>query len=107
MQPNVWETQDRHFGKRPAERERQDVVFNNVAAKGNILASGEFKPQQVRLTLENCSDRKYTTNLRARLPKGMTRRRLPETGVRVEAGWAVLPAVELPPKRKTAVIFEP
>ena len=91
----------------PAEWERPGVAFKNLAAKGNILVSGEFKPQQVRVTLENRSDRRCTRNLRVRLPQGTTRLRLPETGVRVEAGWALLPAVELPPKGTTAFAFEP
>jgi hypothetical protein len=91
----------------PLEWEQQGVAFNNLAAKGGILVSGEFKPQQVRVTLDNRSDRNCRRNLRVRLPQGTTSLRLPNKGVRVEEGWAVIPAVQLPPKGKIAYTFEP
>ena len=91
----------------PAEWERQGVAFNDLAAKGNVLVSGEFKPTQVRVTLENRSDTSRRTDLRVRLPKGTTRLRLPDMGLRVEQGWAVLPNVNLPSKGKREYIFEP
>jgi hypothetical protein len=91
----------------PTEWERPGVGFSNLAAKGAILVSGEFKPKQVRVTLENCSDRSCIRNLRVRLPQGTTRLRHPEKGVRLEAGWAVLSAVQLPAKGKVTFRFEP
>ena len=91
----------------PLEWEQQGVAFNNLAAKRGILVSGEFKPQQVRVTLDNRSDRNCRRNLRVRLPQGTTSLRLPNKGVRVEEGWAVIPAVQLPPKGKIAYTFEP
>jgi hypothetical protein len=91
----------------PAEWERQGVAFSNLAAKGDILVSGEFKTNQVRVTLANRSDRNCTRNLRVRLPTGTTSLRQPEQGVRLEKGWAVLPAVSLPAKGKTTIAFEP
>ena len=45
----------------PAEWERQGVGFNNLAARGGILVSGEFKRKQVRVTLDNRSDRQLHT----------------------------------------------
>jgi hypothetical protein len=91
----------------PTEWERLGVAFNNLAAKGGVLVSGEFKPQQVRVTLQNGSDRNCTRNLRVRLPQGTTRLRHREKGLRVEAGWAVLSAVQLPAKGEIAFTFEP
>jgi len=73
-----------------------------VAAKGGILVSGEFQSKQVRVTLDNRSDRDCERHLHVRLPKGTTSPRLREKGLRVEEGWAVLPAVQLPPKAKRA-----
>ena len=91
----------------PTEWERQGVAFKNLAAKGGLLVSGQFKPRQVVVTLDNRSDRIVTRSLRVRLPGGTTRLRLSEQGVRVQGGWAVLPAVALPPNKKTAFTFEP
>ena len=91
----------------PAEWERQGVAFNNLAAKGCVLVSGEFSAKKVRVTLENSSDKVCTRDLRIRLPKGTTALHRPEKGVRVEEGWAVLSAVRLPPKGKVAFTFEP
>jgi len=91
----------------PTEWERPGVGFSNLAAKGAVLVSGEFKPKQVRVTLENCSDRNCIRNLRVRLPQGTTRLRHPEKGVRLEAGWAVLSAVRVPAKGKITFTFEP
>jgi hypothetical protein len=91
----------------PPDWEQQGVAFKNLAARGSILVSGEFKLRQVRVTLENRSDRNCTRNLRVRLPKGTTSLRSPEKGSRVEAGWAVLPAVQLPAKGRTVLTFQP
>ena len=91
----------------PAAWERQGVGFVNLAAKGNILVSAEFKPRQVRVILDNCSDRICRRDLRVRLPKGTTTLRLPVKDVRLEDGWAVLSAVELPPRGKVYLTFEP
>jgi len=91
----------------PAAWEEQGVAFNHLAATGCILVSGEFKPKQVRVTLDNRSDRECKRNLRVRLPPGTTRLRLPDEGFRIEQGWAVLPAVQLPPKAKRTFTLEP
>ena len=91
----------------PVEWEQQGVAFKHLATKGDILVSGEFTPKQVRVTLENYSDRNCIRNLRVRLPNGTTRLRHPEKGLRVEEGWAVLPGVQIPPKGKLAFTFEP
>ena len=91
----------------PPEWERQGVAFHNLAAREGILVSGEFKPGQVRVTLENRSGRSCVANLRVRLPQGTTRLRHPEKGLRVEDGWAVVPAVQIPAKGKMAFTFEP
>jgi hypothetical protein len=42
-----------------------------------------------------------------RLPKGATRVRHPEKGLEVENGWAMLPAVQLPPGTKRTFTLEP
>ena len=91
----------------PPDWEQQGVTFKNLAARGGILVSGEFKPKQVRVKLENRSDRNCIRNLCVRLPKGTTRLRHPEKGLRLEAGWAVLSAVQLPAKGKITFTFEP
>jgi hypothetical protein len=91
----------------PAAWERQGVGFVNLAAKGGILVSAEFKPRGVRVILDNRSDRECRRDLRVRLPKGTTTLRLPVEGVRLEDGWAVLSAVELPPKGRVALTLEP
>ena len=91
----------------PSEWERQGVAFNNLAAKGSVLVSGEFSAKQVRVILENTSDKVCTRDLRIRLPKGTTALHGPEKGVRVEEGWAVLSAVRLPEKGKVAFNFVP
>ena len=91
----------------PAEWERQGVAFNNLAAKGCVLVSGEFSAKKVHVTLENTSDKVCTRDLRIRLPKGTTAVHRPEKGVRVEEGWAVLSAVRLPQKGKVAFNFVP
>jgi hypothetical protein len=91
----------------PAEWEQRGVAFNNLAAKGGILVSGQFKPRQIRVTLDNRSGESCLRNLRVRLPRGTTSLRHPEKGLRVEEGWAVLPAVQLPPKGRIAFAFEP
>ena len=90
----------------PAEWERQGVAFNDLAAKGNVLVSGEFKPTQVRVALENRSVTSRRTDLRVRLPKGTTRLRQPVKGVRLEDCWAVFPWVELPSKETITFTFE-
>ena len=90
----------------PVEWEQQGVAFTNLAARGNIRVSGEFKPRQVRVTLENCSDKNVSRNLRVRVPQGTTRLRQPATELLIEGGWAVLPAVPLPPQQKVAFTFE-
>ena len=120
------------------EWEQHGVAFNNLAAKGGILVSGQLKPRQVRVTLENRSDTSCMRNLRVRLPKGTTSLRLPAKGdkvaqasglrlsrqasslamplgptvqrglrLRIENGWAVLTAVQLPPKERIVLTFEP
>lgn len=91
----------------PADWEQPGVAFNNLAAKGSFLVSAEFVTKQVRVTLENSSDKVCIRDLRVRLPKGTTALHSPEKGVQVEEGWAVLSAVRLPPKGKVAFIFEP
>jgi hypothetical protein len=91
----------------PVEWERQGVAFANLAAKGGVLVSGEFKSGRVRVAIENRSDRNCSRNLRVRLPPGTTSLRLPETGVRVEGGWAVVPDVQLAPRASVAFTFEP
>jgi hypothetical protein len=91
----------------PPEWEQQGVAFKNLAARGGILVSGEFTPRQVCVTLDNRSDRNCAKKLRVRLPKGTTSLRSAEKGVRVEEGWAVLPAVQLPANRKAVFTFEP
>jgi hypothetical protein len=91
----------------PAEWQGKGVAFKNLAARGNVLVSGEFKTTQVRVTLENRSEMNCTRTLRVRMPKGTTSLRLPEAGVRVEEGWAVIPAVQLPPREQTTFTFEP
>ena len=91
----------------PAEWEVPGVAFKNLAATGGILVSGEFNSKQVRVTLDNRSDRDCRRNLRLRLPKGTTRLRLPEEGLRIEPGWAVLPAVRLSPKASRSFVLEP
>ena len=90
----------------PAAWERQGVGFVNLAARGGMLVSAEFKPQQVRAILDNRSDRICRRDLRVRLPKGTTTLRLPVKDVRIEDGWAVLSAVELPPKGRVALTLE-
>ncbi|MCX6873360.1 MAG: hypothetical protein NTW21_06060 [Verrucomicrobia bacterium] len=90
----------------PAAWERQGVGFVNLAAKGSILVSAEFKPRQVRVILDNRSDRICRRDLRVRLPKGTSTLRLPVKGVRLEDGWAVLSAVELPPKGNVELTLE-
>ena len=91
----------------PPDWERQGVAFKNLAARGGVLVSGEFTPKKVRVALENRSDRNCARNLRVRLPKGTTSLRRPEKGLRVEEGWAVVPAVRLPAKAKVTFTFEP
>ncbi|MEI7954994.1 MAG: hypothetical protein WCJ66_07480 [Verrucomicrobiota bacterium] len=90
----------------PAEWERQGVGFVNLAAKGNILVSAELKPRQIRVILDNRSDGNCTRNLRVRLPKGTSRLRLPAKGVQLQNGWAMLPAVEVPPQEKVFLTLE-
>ena len=91
----------------PAEWERPGVAFKNLAARGGILVSGEFKPGQVRVTLANESERNCLRDLRVRLPQGTTQLRQPVKGLRVAAGWAVLPAVNLPAKHTATFTFTP
>ena len=90
----------------PARWERQGVAFNDLAAKGNVLVSGEFKPTQVCVALENRSNTSRRTDLRVRLPKGTTRLRQPVKGVRLEDCWAVLPSVEIPSKETITFSFD-
>jgi hypothetical protein len=94
------------FSAIPTEWEGQGVAFNNLAARGAILVSAEFNPRQVRVTLENHSDRNCTRILRVRLPKGTTRLRHPEKGLRVEGGWAVLRSAQIPAKGTITFTFE-
>jgi hypothetical protein len=91
----------------PTGWEQQGVAFKNLAVRGNILVSGEFKPKRVRVTLENQADKNCTRILRVRLPKGTTGLRHPEKGLRIEEGWALLPSVQLPAKSKVSFTFEP
>ena len=48
----------------PAEWERQGVAFNKLAAKGCVFVSGEFSAMQVRVTLENTSDKVCSRDFR-------------------------------------------
>ena len=91
----------------PAEWEGQGVAFRQLAAKGGILVSGEFNSKKVRVTLESRSNKTSIRTLRVRLPKGTSSLRRPEKGLRVEEGWAVCSAVELPAKGKRTFTFEP
>lgn len=91
----------------PTGWEQQGVAFKNLAVRGNILVSGEFKPKRVRVTLENQADKNCTRILCVRLPKGTTGLRHPEKGLRIEEGWALLPLVQLPAKSKVSFTFEP
>ncbi len=95
------------FGAIPLEWEQKGVAFKNLAARGSLLVSGEFTPRRVRVVLENRSDRNCTRMLRVRLPMGMTSPRSSERGLRIEGGWAVIPALQLPAKRKVGFTFEP
>ena len=91
----------------PLEWEQKGVAFSHLAAKGGLLVSGAFNSKKVRATLENRSDRTCMRTLRVRLPKGTVSLRRPEKGLRLEEGWAVLSAVELPAKGKREFTFEP
>ena len=90
----------------PAGWEQQGVAFDGLAGRGSILVSGEFKPTQVQVALENCSNRSCRKDLRVRLPQGTTRLRQPVNGVRVEDCWAVLASVELPARETITFTFE-
>ena len=90
----------------PEAWEQQGVGFVNLAAKGNVLVSAELKRRQIRVILDNRSDRNCTRNLRVRLPKGTTTLRLPVKDVRLEDGWAMLTAVEIPPQGKVYLTLE-
>ncbi|MEI8290624.1 MAG: hypothetical protein WCH99_14240 [Verrucomicrobiota bacterium] len=90
----------------PAEWERRGVAFDKLAAKGGILVSAEFKANHVCVTLENRSGSDCARSLRLRLPKDTTSLRHPENGAQVKGGWAVLPVVKLPAKRKVTFIFD-
>ena len=61
--------------------------------------------QTRRVILANRSDRICTRDLRVRLPKGTTTLRLPVKDARLEEGWAVLSAVEIPPQGKVDLTF--
>jgi hypothetical protein len=91
----------------PAAWEGQGVSFRQLAAKGGILVSGEFNSKKVRVTLENRSDKTCLRTLRVRLPKGTSSLRRLEKDLRVEEGWAIRSAVELPAKEKRELAFEP
>ena len=91
----------------PDAWERSGVAFKNLAAIGNLLVSGEFATNKVRVTVENRSKIDCSRNLRVRLPQGTTRLRHLEKGGRIEDGWAVLPAVQLLAKSKITFTFEP
>ncbi|MCX6924591.1 MAG: hypothetical protein NT154_15455, partial [Verrucomicrobia bacterium] len=91
----------------PEEWMQRGVAVSSLATKGGFLVSGEFKPRQVRVTLENRSNRTQTRNLRVRMPGGTTSLRLPEKGVQVQGGWAVISAIQVPAKRQVTFTFEP
>jgi len=89
----------------PAQWETQGVAFDHLAAKGDILVSGELKSRQVRVILENRSGLPCQRTLRLRLPSGISLLRPPLKGVRLENGWAVLPDLPLVPQGKTILTF--
>ena len=91
----------------PAAWEQLGVAFSRLAAKGGVLVSGDFKINEVRVTLENTTGKDCARNLRVRLPHGTKSLRHPIKGVQVEEGWVVVPAVQLPSKGKREFAFEP
>ncbi len=91
----------------PAEWEKSGFGFIQLAAKGNILVSAEFRTNRVMVTLENRSGHDCARSLRVRLPKGTTRLRDAEKKVQVIDGWAAIPSAKLPAKSKVTFRFDP
>ena len=82
----------------PKEWEKEGVSFQDLVSKGNLLVSGEFSADQVRVKIENRSSQGCVRNLRVRLPEGTTRLRESEDGFKIENGCALLLNVNVPAK---------
>ena len=82
----------------PKEWGKEGVSFQDLVSKGNLLVSGEFSADQVRVKIENRSSQGCVRNLRVRLPEGTTRLRESEGGLKIENGWAILSNAKIPAK---------
>ena len=97
----------RVFPAVPRAWENEGVAFANLAANGGLRVSGSLEPGRVTVTLENRSGAPAERQLRVRLPEGTTGLRGLEPGVRIEHGWAIVPAVALASKQRVTYTLEP
>lgn len=82
----------------PLNWEKEGVSFQDLAANGNLLVSGQFSADQVQVNIENRSNQSCVRNLRVRLPEGTTQIRESEDGLKIENGWALLSDVNVKAK---------
>ena len=89
----------------PEAWRRDGVAFSGLAARGNLVVSGEFARDRVRVTVGNLSDSTATRRLRVRLPDGPPK--LPELprGAAVEGAWAVIPQLVVPAGGRVELVF--
>jgi hypothetical protein len=90
----------------PSEWENGGVSFEHLAAKGNLLISGQFSNDRVQLKIENLSNICCTRNFRVRLPEGTTELRGSGAKARIENGWAWLSDVEIPSKSVRSICLD-
>lgn len=95
------------FPAPPEEWRGQGVAFQGLAARGNVVLSGEFGAGGVRVLLQNRSDTSLVRRLRVRLPDGTVRLVRPPRGARVEDGWAVIRRLEVPAGERAEMTFTP
>ena len=91
----------------PPAWQKAGVAFANLAAKGAISVSGEFTSKSIRVTLDSRSTETASRRLCVRLADGARTLSSAPPGTRVETGWAVSPALALPPKAKAELLFLP